>query len=398
MFVIYKKKDTKEKKSPKKKKIFAQINSSPIKPQEKLVLSNNSSSFISNSSFDSGKTLTNFLQNEKNALENKMIKNEFLSKKIKFHVDYLDEDKEDPKVISHEIDSVKSKKKKKSKIIIQSTEDDVNEGRWDTSEHMRFIEAINIYGNEWKEVQKYIGTRSSNQVRSHAQKFFLKLKTFKDPLLGIDFTVDSVKNFSNIISIIKEIEERKNTSNILFILNQRLAERNMRINNENVNNDNEVFIINNHVSDSNIIINNESINKNHNNISPKEFVVQNESNKIFTNNEINKKEKKIVKFCKIKINKNNKSKGTNEHEINNNKIKEEKNNKMLEISSNKKGNDERFYENENFNNNIFEAFINDNSNNSNHFECETNANYSYSFSNCLKETNTISLINRDYYC
>ena len=398
MFVIYKKKDTKEKKSPKKKKIFAQINSSPIKPQEKLVLSNNSSSFISNSSFDSGKTLTNFLQNEQNALENKMIKNEFLSKKIKFHVDYLDEDKEDPKIFSHEIDSVKSKKKKKSKIIIQSTEDDVNEGRWDTSEHMRFIEAINIYGNEWKEVQRYIATRSSNQVRSHAQKFFLKLKTFKDPLLGIDFTVDSVKNFSNIISIIKEIEERENTSNILFILNQRLTERNLRINNENVNNDNEAFIINNHVSDSNIIINNESINKNHNNISPKEFVVENESNNIFTNNELNKKEKKIVKFCKIKINKNNKSKGTNEHEINNNKIKEEENNKMLEISNNKKGNDERFYENENFNNNIFEAFINDNSNNSNHFECETNANYSYSFSNCLKETNTISLINRDYYC
>jgi SHAQKYF class myb-like DNA-binding protein len=398
MFVIYKKKDTKEKKSPKKKKIFAQINSSPIKPQEKLVLSNNSSSFISNSSFDSGKALTNFLLNEQNTLDNKTIKNEFLSKKIKFHVDYSDTDKEKPKNISHEIDSVKNKKKKKSKIIIQSTEDDVNEGRWDASEHMRFIEAINFYGNEWKEVQKYIGTRSSNQVRSHAQKFFLKLKTFKDPSLGIDFTVDSVKNFSNVISIIKEIEETKNVSNILFILNQRLTERNFRINNENVNNDNEAFIINDHVSDSNLLINNEYNSKNQKNITPKHFVVQNENNKIFTNNVINKKEKKIVKFCKIKINKNNKSKGINEQEINNNQIKREESNKMLEISNNKKGNDERFYENENFNNNIIEAFINDDSNNSNHFECETNANYSYSFSNCLKETNTISLINRDYYC
>ena len=84
---------------------------------------------------------------------------------------------------------------------------------------MRFIEAINFYGNEWKEVQKYIGTRSSNQVRSHAQKFFLKLKTFKDPSLGIDFTVDSVKKFWNVIIFINEIKDIKNVFNIFFILN-----------------------------------------------------------------------------------------------------------------------------------------------------------------------------------
>jgi len=49
-------------------------------------------------------------------------------------------------------------------------------GRWNLDEHKKFIEAIIKYGNDWKEVQKYIGTRSSSQARSHAQKFFIKLK------------------------------------------------------------------------------------------------------------------------------------------------------------------------------------------------------------------------------
>ena len=39
-----------------------------------------------------------------------------------------------------------------------------------------FIEGILKFGNDWKKVQNIIKTRSSTQARSHAQKFFLKLK------------------------------------------------------------------------------------------------------------------------------------------------------------------------------------------------------------------------------
>lgn len=49
-------------------------------------------------------------------------------------------------------------------------------GRWTKEEHIRFVEAILKYGNEWKDVQDYVKTRSSTQARSHAQKFFLKIK------------------------------------------------------------------------------------------------------------------------------------------------------------------------------------------------------------------------------
>ena len=49
-------------------------------------------------------------------------------------------------------------------------------GRWTENEHQKFLEGILKYGNEWKRVQGIIKTRSSTQARSHAQKFFLRMK------------------------------------------------------------------------------------------------------------------------------------------------------------------------------------------------------------------------------
>ena len=51
-----------------------------------------------------------------------------------------------------------------------------NSGRWNKDEHNKFLKGLIQYGNDWKMVQKIIKTRSSSQSRSHAQKFFLKLK------------------------------------------------------------------------------------------------------------------------------------------------------------------------------------------------------------------------------
>jgi SHAQKYF class myb-like DNA-binding protein len=50
-----------------------------------------------------------------------------------------------------------------------------NHGRWTLDEHHRFIEAINQFGREWDKVQAVVKTRSLAQVRSHAQKYFLKI-------------------------------------------------------------------------------------------------------------------------------------------------------------------------------------------------------------------------------
>lgn len=40
----------------------------------------------------------------------------------------------------------------------------------------KFVEALKKYGKQWKKVEDYIQTRSGAQIRSHAQKYFLKIQ------------------------------------------------------------------------------------------------------------------------------------------------------------------------------------------------------------------------------
>jgi SHAQKYF class myb-like DNA-binding protein len=99
--------------------------------------------------------------------------------------------------------SLKKTKEMKLKHKRINREGNFNCGRWQPEEHERFIEAIMRYGNEWKSVQKHVGTRSSTQARSHAQKFFVKIK--KTNLL--DFNMDLSKNS------IKTLHEIANSMN-----------------------------------------------------------------------------------------------------------------------------------------------------------------------------------------
>lgn len=48
-------------------------------------------------------------------------------------------------------------------------------GRWTREEHEAFLEGLKIFGREWKKVAQNIPTRTSAQIRSHAQKYFAKL-------------------------------------------------------------------------------------------------------------------------------------------------------------------------------------------------------------------------------
>ena len=84
-----------------------------------------------------------------------------------------------------------------------SESNNINEyhtGRWSKEEHEKFIEGILEYGNEWKRVQKVIKTRSSTQARSHAQKYFLKLKKeinydiLSDPEKLMNYIINSIDN------------------------------------------------------------------------------------------------------------------------------------------------------------------------------------------------------------
>ena len=51
-----------------------------------------------------------------------------------------------------------------------------NGGRWNKDEQRLFAEAVLKFGNDWKKIQSHIISRNITQVRSHAQKFLMKLK------------------------------------------------------------------------------------------------------------------------------------------------------------------------------------------------------------------------------
>jgi len=48
---------------------------------------------------------------------------------------------------------------------------------WSADEHQRFLEALEKYGQKnVKAISNYVGTRNATQVRTHSQKYFLKLE------------------------------------------------------------------------------------------------------------------------------------------------------------------------------------------------------------------------------
>jgi len=48
-------------------------------------------------------------------------------------------------------------------------------GRWTREEHLAFVRGLELHGKGWKKIASLIKTRTVVQIRTHAQKYFLKL-------------------------------------------------------------------------------------------------------------------------------------------------------------------------------------------------------------------------------
>lgn len=96
-------------------------------------------------------------------------------------------------------------KKLNKKLKLKST--DFNNGRWTQEEHKKFIESIIKFGNEWRKVEKHIGTRSSTQARSHAQKFFEKMKLAN--LVDENLDLNNKTSIKSLQEVLKHMEKEK---------------------------------------------------------------------------------------------------------------------------------------------------------------------------------------------
>ena len=96
-------------------------------------------------------------------------------------------------------------------------------GRWKLKEHIQFLEGLDKFGTDWKKICPLIKTRTANQIRSHAQKFYLKLKHAKDKQLGIDFTSNDIKNIRDMINHIKSINSDYDIIKVFLFLSEKCS-------------------------------------------------------------------------------------------------------------------------------------------------------------------------------
>ena len=247
------KKENKEKLCCNEKKDL-ENNITPLKlSEEHLILSNSEENTTLNGSGNSRKSLT-FLKVESPSLnintlfnknEENVKKNEFLGKKMKLRFDIIKDSSDNNTSSSslildntlnkktEENDSIEKNNVKKNKNL-KKKKFCFNEGRWSFEEHKKFIEALVEYRKNWKKIQMYVGTRSSSQVRSHSQKFLLKIKASENLNLNFDFKINKIKNLNDLIE--EFIKKEQNNDNDKKLIIDSLINLSLAISEDNLRN------------------------------------------------------------------------------------------------------------------------------------------------------------------
>lgn len=110
----------------------------------------------------------------------------------------------------------------------------IDSGRWSKNEKLKFLEGFYKFGYDWKKVKNNVSSRTGKQIRSHAQKFLLSLRKFKDDSLGIDFTNNIYNDREKLLNKFRKIIDDNESENMLVILNNKLSKKNL-LSEKNIN-------------------------------------------------------------------------------------------------------------------------------------------------------------------
>ena len=162
----------------------------------------------------------------------------------------INESKEEPQskqtikfILTHNVSpiatiSLLQKKTFKNDIDLNAGSNDSNNGRWGKEEQKRFAEAVFKYGNNWKKIQGHISSRNITQVRSHAQKFLMKLK--ESELLK-DKGLDNNLSWTKAMNFLSKNLTKEELQKVLFSIEQNGQKKNNngKKSKKNVNNENK---------------------------------------------------------------------------------------------------------------------------------------------------------------
>ena len=108
--------------------------------------------------------------------------------------------------------------KKKINLSLESKEpENLNGGRWNKEEQQRFAEAVLKYGNDWKQIQSHVFSRNMTQVRSHAQKFLMKLK---ETNFIINEKYDPNLSWTKMMNLLRQNVDYEKLKELLFSVEQ----------------------------------------------------------------------------------------------------------------------------------------------------------------------------------
>jgi hypothetical protein len=94
--------------------------------------------------------------------------------------------------------------------------ENLQHGKWKSSEHIKFLIGVIKHGNDWREIQKQIMSRNCKQARSHSQKFFAKLKK----ILKEDGSGGGDNNYPINVIELHEISKTLNNKDLKILLDK----------------------------------------------------------------------------------------------------------------------------------------------------------------------------------